>query len=287
MTIRASPPRHRRPARPPRRFAWLVAALVLLLPAGAASAVEAAAPTPLAALEPGGSATVAEIVDGDTLVLADGRQVRLVGIQTPKLPLGRPDFPAWPLAEAARTALAELALGREAGLAIGGAALDRHGRTLAHLHVDGTWLQGALLARGLARVYSFSDNRALAAEMLALEAAAREAGRGIWADPWYRVLPAAELAADPARWRDSFQIVEGEVVDVAVVRNRAYLNFGDDWRSDFTVVLDPAALKLFAAAGRPLESLEGRRIRVRGWIKSFNGPMIDATHPEQIEELAQ
>ena len=40
-----------------------------------------------------------EIIDGDTLVLQSGVQVRLVGIQAPKLPLGRRGFTAWPLAE--------------------------------------------------------------------------------------------------------------------------------------------------------------------------------------------
>jgi hypothetical protein len=26
---------------------------------------------------------------------------------------------------------------------------------------------------------------------------------------------------------------------------------------------------------------------VRGWIKSFNGPMIEASHPEQIEVIEE
>ena len=50
-----------------------------------------------------------EIVDGDTLVLEDGLQVRLVGTQAPKLPLGRPNFQTWPLATEAKAALARLA----------------------------------------------------------------------------------------------------------------------------------------------------------------------------------
>ena len=49
----------------------------------------------------------------------------------------------------------------------------------------------------------------------------------------------------------------------------------------------PAALRRFAADEFDIESLAGLRIRVRGWIKSFNGPMIDATHPEQIEVLGK
>jgi hypothetical protein len=32
-----------------------------------------------------------------------------------------------------------------------------------------------------------------------------------------------------------------------------------------------------------LPSLVGKTIRVRGWINYHNAPMIDLTHPEQIE----
>ena len=149
----------------------------------------------------------------------------------------------------------------------------------------GLWLQGEMLARGLARVYSFPDNRALVAELLAVEHAARAAGDGIWADPWYRILTPADLTRELFPRLDSFQIVEGRVIAAERVGKRGYLNFGDDWKSDFTVSIDPAALRLFDEAGLPVASYQGRRVRVRGWVKSFNGPMIDATHPEQIEVL--
>lgn len=266
--------------------------LLLLFGFGLGAAAPLAAETRADGLQPGGSAGVVEVVDGDTLVLDDGREVRLVGIQAPKLPLGRAGFATWPLAEEAREALAELTAGRRVGLSYGGAQRDRHGRALAQLHVldgprAGLWLQGEMLARGLARVYSFPDNRALVAEMLALERAARAARRGIWADPWYRVLTPAELAREPFRALGSFQIVEGRVMDAAVVKKRGYLNFGDDWKTDFTVALDPAALRLFEATGLSPDAYQGRRIRVRGWVKSFNGPLIDATHPEQIEVLEE
>src|SRR3546814_20171745 len=60
------------------------------------------------------------VIDGDTLVLADEREVRLVGIQTPKLPLGRAGFEAWPLAGEAKSKLEEIALGRVLDLGFGG-----------------------------------------------------------------------------------------------------------------------------------------------------------------------
>ena len=261
--------------------AILLALLVFLAAAGLAQAKTSG-------LVPGETRVVAEVVDGDTLVLdrpvEGARQVRLVGLQAPKLPLGRAGFPIWPQAAQAKRALEKLVLGKTVKLSYGGLRMDRHRRRLAHLHtVDGTWVQGAMLAAGMARVYSFSDNRALVGKMLAIEAAARTARRGIWADPFYAVRSADEAS----RHIDTFQLVEGKVLDAARVRGRVYLNFGFDWRRDFTGSLDSRAMRLFKAAGVDPIAYKGRWLRLRGWLKSLNGPMIDVTHPEQIEILAR
>jgi hypothetical protein len=50
-------------------------------------------------------------------------------------------------------------------------------------------------------------------------------------------------------------------------------------------MLRGATRKALAKVGMSVESLKGKRLRVRGWVKSRNGPMIEATHPEQIELL--
>ena len=256
----------------------LIFAVILI---SALAFAEARAGIP-AGLEPGGTARAVEIVDGDTLVLEDGREVRLVGIQAPKLPLGRKGFKPWPLAHEAKQALGRLALGKTLTLAFGGQRMDRHRRALAHLFdAEGVWIQGAILRLGLARVYSFADNRALVPEMLALEAGARAARRGIWAEPFYAV----RAAAAAGRHIGGFELVEGRVREVAIVRGRAYLNFGADWREDFTVTLAPAVRRRFEAEGVAPAAYRGRIVRVRGWIKSYNGPMIEATHPEQIEVI--
>ena len=225
-----------------RFFAFLLVALLLPLAAARAEAV-------VEALEQGVTSPAVEVVDGDTLLLENGTEVRLVGIQAPELALGRAGFKPWPLAEQAKQGLEALALGKMLTLYYGGRKLDRYGRALAHLlRADGLWLQGELLAAGMARVYSFRDNRRLIAEMLG-----------------------------------SFQLVEGPVVGAAIVRRRGYLNFGADWKSDFTISIAPGDRKLFGPGGEDTTALEGRTVRVRGWIKSFNGAMIEATHPEQIE----
>ena len=222
------------------------------------------------------------MIDGDTLTLEDGAEVRLVGIQAPKLPLGRPNFAAWPLAEEAKRALESIALGQPVTLSYGGRETDRYGRRLAHvLTASGTWAQGEMLTRGLARVYTFADNRARAEEMLAAEGRARAARRGIWAHPFYAV----RQAADPARIPiGSFELIEGRVIDAAVVKGRGFLNFGPDRKTDFTITVAPKDMRLFGGPAG-FEPYRGRTMRVRGWIERRDGPRVEATHKEQIERL--
>lgn len=252
---------------------FLAGALVL---SAATSAQNRPSPRPVA------SGTVETIVDGDTVILRSGTQIRLVGIQAPKLPLGRRGFIAWPLADAAKKALTRLTLNRTVSLSYTGRKSDRHGRLLAHLTTaDNIWVQGRLLSDGMARVYTFPDNRARAAEMYALENTARAARRGIWALSYYRVRTPDTLQRDMG----TFQLIEGTVLEAALVRGRAYLNFGRNWRTDFTISMSPKSLRRHWRKGPAIAAYGGRKVRVRGWLKSYNGPLIEATHPEQIEIL--
>ncbi|PKQ01920.1 MAG: nuclease (SNase) [Alphaproteobacteria bacterium HGW-Alphaproteobacteria-12] len=243
--------------------------------------------------------SVRGVVDGDTVTLDDGRDLRLTGIQAPKLPLGRAGFAAWPLAEDARTALSSLIGNGKVILRYGGARLDRHGRVLAQAFVEDAarekWLQRDMLRFGLARVYTFRDNQACAEELLMAEREARAAARGIWSDPFYAIRDGGDVA-DLERLTGRFELVEGVVAAAAMIRGRLYLNFGDDYRKDFTVTVEKRDVKLFLRdpAWKPLlektdesgiASLAGRALRVRGWIEQYNGPEIRVTHPAQIELL--
>ena len=66
-----------------------------------------------------------------------------------------------------------------------------------------------------------------------------------------------------------------------------YVNFGEDSRQDFTIAARGQARRLMSSLGLDPKSLEGRRVRVRGWIERSGGPMIEIHHPHQIEMLAE
>jgi hypothetical protein len=80
-----------------------------------------------------------------------------------------------------------------------------------------------------------------------------------------------------------FALVEGKVLSVRESGATIYVNFGRHWTRDFTVTIFRRMGRAFAAAGVEPKKLEGRRIRVRGWIEQRGGPIISAETPEQIE----
>ena len=159
--------------------------------------------------------------------------------------------------------------------------VDRHGRLRAQVATaDGKWLQGALVEAGRAVVAPSADVRPdILSELLRLERVARLAGLGIWADgragPW----PALEVSAQ----QGDYVVVHGQVREVARRQQFLYLNFGADWRRDFTARAETRDLRRLAAAGLDLAGLAGRNILVRGYLFEAAGPMIEVTHPAQIE----
>lgn len=252
-----------------------------------APGVTAPAAEPLR-LRDGVRGTVSAIVDGDTLLLDTGLVVRLVGIQAPHLALDRPGLTDWPRAAESRAALAQITLGQRVRLRHGGAGTDRHGRALAQVFVEADpelWVQRAMLARGMARVYSFADNRAALPPLFAAEAQARAERVGIWADPEYRVRR-AERRADLVGRAGRYELVEGRVIAAERTARGLTLDFGRRTREDFAAVIDVRALRLFADAGRDPSRLAGLFVRLRGWIEDDGAPRMRLTHPEQIDVLA-
>lgn len=233
-------------------------------------------------LKPVDMLTPREFVDGQHLILADGREAVLANIEVPK-----PDEGHGRYAQEARGLAAEL-LRSGARIAYGKTREDRYGRLMVFpLLADEQTAQARLIEAGLARVMGAPDNRTCIEEFLGLEAEARAARRGLWRDPSFAVIAATDLTR-LHRAEGDFAIVEGVVADAASIRGRLYVNFGEDHRADFTVTVAPAAAKLFSAGvwasipGNPT-MLVGRTMRVRGFVGNFNGPEIAVRYPEQIE----
>ena len=123
---------------------------------------------------------VSRVFDGDTVLLADGRRVRLAGIDAPETAHG--SSPAQYYAAAATRELARLTRGAPLRFVPVGPGTDRYGRALGDLVApDGTSVAERMLAAGAA---FFLWNRdlpeGLAARFLAAQRQAMDAGRGFW-----------------------------------------------------------------------------------------------------------
>lgn len=161
---------------------------------------------------------------------------------------------------------------------------DRWGRLVINANVIGAesiTLQERLIGAGGARVAPETQNTPFLERLLKSEQSARRDRRGLWALRAYRVRDA--LRADDAI--GAFHLVEGVVRRAIAVRGRFYLNFGDDYRADFTASATTRLNRRWGKNNFVLSALEGAPIRVRGYVHSINGPSIDLTHPQQIERL--
>jgi endonuclease YncB( thermonuclease family) len=208
-----------------------------------------------------GSVTAASVTDGRTFRAADGREVRLAGIETP----------------GPKTALEALVAGKNVTLKKAGAGEDRYGRTVAFGYLGDAFIQQRLLEDGYAYVAGRVGSKPCGDALFAAEKRAREAKRGLWADPELGPKSAANRD-EIARVKGQFAVVEGTVLSVRESGGAVYLNFGTYYTRDFSVMM----LKRNAARIAPRQ-LEGKQVRVRGVVEMRRGPFVEVARPEQIE----
>jgi endonuclease YncB( thermonuclease family) len=230
-------------------------------------------------------AIVSAISERGEILLADGREARLAGLDIPDPGRGDPGTAAQ-----ARAWLSSRLVGREIGLRVLAAKPDRWGRLLADIFADDAKLSPPysvsleLLSAGFARVRPEFETRNCLVERLAAEQGARADGLGLWTDPYYGVVEASDL--DELRQRDGqFAIVEGVVLRVGQGRNRFYLDFGR--RGSFTIVVTTKQAQAFERAGVAIAALAGAKIRARGAIDDRFGLRMAISEPDEIERISQ
>ena len=141
-----------------------------------------------------GDIAVAYVYDGDTIKLADGEKVRLIGIDTPESSQNKKLF-----RDAERSGEDVnriLAMGRKAAVHTRGLLdgrrvrlefdierRDKYGRLLAYVYRldDGLFINQEIISSGYAYPMTIPPNIRYADEFRKLFREAQEAGRGLWA----------------------------------------------------------------------------------------------------------
>ncbi|WJW75694.1 thermonuclease family protein [Thiohalobacter sp. IOR34] len=223
-------------------------------------------------------APVRYVIDGDTLILGDGRHLRLIGINTPEL--GRDGAADEAGARAARDRLRRLisSNGRRIGLRLGHEARDRHGRLLAHAFLaDGRNLTARLLAEGAGFHISIPPNLWQHDCYASLARSAREAGRGVWGEPAWRPIPSRDLTAATRGYRR----LRGRVSRIGDSHSARWINL----EGGLALRIPRDALEHFR--GIRFETLPGRTIEVQGWVYPRRGqPRMTLHHPDALRILS-
>ncbi len=241
-------------------------------------------------------AEVRHVIDGDTLVLANGKHVRLIGINAPEIghschsgpatrgavtsPHSGKDCtptPDQPLARDARAQLTNLVRRQQVTLSFEHERHDRYGRLLAHvLLADGQSVEEILLRQGLAWMVAIPPNIEQFGRLQVAEQEARAGQAGIWNEPAYKPVPAERLTPK----NTGFYLIEGTVQAWRLRHQVIYF----DLAPGVTLVVPNKDWKKYFP-GKPAD-LAGRRVVARGWLTEYKGGLrMRVPHPAMLTLL--
>jgi endonuclease YncB( thermonuclease family) len=254
----------------------------------AASSTLGAGPAVACQIQPDRARTVARVIDGATVVLDDGMTIRLASVLAPTSEDADAERGLWQPELEARAALERLVGSQSVGVAIAG-KVDRYGRLPAHLMLIGrepvpVWIQSYLVENGYVRVAPAVEGDPCGRRLLLDERGARTRLLGLWRNAVYRPVDADDVRT-LLRRRDTYQIVRGRVLAATLVRGQILLNFGSDWRDDFTVSVSATVRQALNVKGIDAGALSGRFVEARGWIERRNGPMIALRQADELVVL--
>jgi micrococcal nuclease len=122
-------------------------------------------------------AKVDRVIDGDTIVLTDGQKVRYLLVDAPETTNGHDDC----YGSNAAQFNTDLVLGKTVQLSYDVECMDKYGRLLAYVSVDGMEVNTLLVERGYACVLHIPpDGDARADEFKMYQQQAKTAMRGLW-----------------------------------------------------------------------------------------------------------
>lgn len=224
---------------------------------------------------------VQKVIDGDTIRLANGRLLRYIGIDTPEIRVKNGDnfiYSPQPFALEAKEYNQSLVFGKTIKVEYDVEKQDRYGRLLGYCFADGVFVNAKLLEEGYAVIYTYPPNIKYSDLFYKLQTDARKKNRGLWGS--YQVINSENAQS----YIGQIRTVQGSVKSTHKSAKCVSLNFGDDWRTDFTVVIFNNSMDSFRKKGiNPLSFYQGKLVEVTGRIREYNGPEIIVNTPLEIE----
>ena len=231
---------------------------------------------------------VAEVIDGDTIVINDSSHtpVRYIGIDTPEILTT--DTPGEPFASQAKEFNKKILDGRKIRLEYDQERYDRYGRLLAYVFADDIFVNEELVKKGLADKLEIKPNLKYRDRIKKALADAQNAKIGIWSDHDKFATPKANktflIKPDRAdNYIGQSVVVRGKITGyrksdkVLVLKIEDDLDiviFRDDWENFAFFGIDPENYY----PGSPVEAI--------GRVKLYKGrPEIIVSHPITLKKI--
>ena len=207
------------------------------------------------------NASIKSIIDGDTVILADDRHIRLIGINTPEINHDNIKLSDAGALKAKAELVNLLKKQKSVHLVYGKERFDRHGRTLAHLYLkNGLNIQAELLRLGLAMPLRIAPNLSLADCYNQASLTAKNKKLGLWALDRYKTHDVLSLKGS----EKGFHIISGKVERVSESRSAMWINL----QNNVALRIHKDDLNYFNK--NDLMSLQGKTIEASGWLYKRN-----------------
>lgn len=213
---------------------------------------------------------VKNVYDGDTIILENGRRVRLLGINTPEIESRH--RPGEPGGVAAKEWLLGQLKDQKVYLEYDLEKRDKYKRLLAHVFLaDGKHLNLELLKNGLAFMNVIPPNLRHADMFSRAQQQAENQKLGIWALPAYQIRPLIQISSGSRGWQRYLGTPQ------TIRQKRSYTYLIINHQVDIRIANDH--LKYFPA----LETYLGETIEIRGWVSRRNKKFsILVHHPSAL-----
>ena len=227
---------------------------------------------------------VSEVIDGDTVKLSNGKMLRYIGLDTPEVRMKAAGagfiYNPQPFSLEAKEFNRKLVEGKNIRVEFDVEKTDRYGRLLGYCFIENTFVNAKLIEEGYAVLYTFPPNVKYTDLLVKSQKKAQKKKKGLWGS--FATIDHAQAG----KYINQVRSVEGRVVNTYKSKKCVYLNFGQNYKNDFTVVIFNNTLDFFNKKDiDPVSFYNGKKIRVMGRIREYNGPEIIVNSPYEIEVM--
>jgi len=224
---------------------------------------------------------VVKVIDGDTVKLENGENLRYVGLDTPEIKIKRNNrfiYSPQPYALEAKKLNENLVKNKIVRIEFDIEKTDKYNRLLGYCFIGNTLVNAKLIEEGFAVTYTIPPNVKYVDTFIKSQRLARKNKKGMWGV--YETV-SADNAID---YVNQIRTVRGVVSAGKHIKNGVILSLETKYKSPFKIMIFNNSIKYFTEKNiDPVNFYTGKTVEVSGRIRRYNQTaQIIASSPEEI-----